>query len=85
MDTGDVLYQFHLASGVAQDDIEGILRPLRRLLQCSDVTKVMFDCQHASALLLFQYGCTITPVLDLQVSCSPCNSCLLSAVLCDHM
>lgn len=85
MDTGEVVYQFHLASGGAQEDVEGILRPLRRLLQHSDVTKVMFDCQHAAALLFQQYGCVMKWVFDLQVCFRPCTSCLLSAVLCDHM
>lgn len=68
MDT-DALYQFDVAPSVAQEDVEGMFWPLRPLLQHPDVPH-----------LEEQYGCIIKSVFDLQISCSPCNSCLLSAV-----
>ena len=82
MDTGHALYQFPMVSKRAQKQM---IQPLKKLLEHSGVTKVMSNCQPASALLLHQFGCTIAPIFDLQVSCSPCNSCLFSAVLCEYM
>jgi len=56
-------YSFDLKREVPQAQMEG----LQRLLQDNGTVKIMHDCRHAAAVLLYERGVTVQNVFDTQV------------------
>ncbi len=64
----NTVYQFYLGPSVTQNDLKGIARVLNIILQDPNITKIMFNCQHAAAMMYYKYSTKIKPICDLQVS-----------------